>query len=221
MPELKICKLSIPRVFFVLVSAGAVSVPWGCSRQRVSVPVGGVTSPAENSYLDLEPGYQLKIVNPLLNSPGGRSETAPQQSAGNTIVLSAPNLMGYQVTYYTIEGSPHGKVRLRFASAETTRNGKTSPETIPPVLGFSLPSGKNFVRLIYLVRVSQSDHNMAITASKNKAALSAFTEELKENPAVCGQQEQVFCSWVPAGIAVRPEKLTPAKPALGATASPA
>ncbi|MBV8810820.1 MAG: hypothetical protein JO033_19300 [Acidobacteriaceae bacterium] len=221
MPEPKIGKFSIARVFFALVSAGAVSVPWGCSRQRVSVPVASTTSPADNSYMDLGPGYELKIVTPLPNSPGGRIETAPQQSEGNTVVLSAPNLIGYEVSHYAIEDGRHGKVRLIFASAEMTKNGQTSPEATAPPLPFSLPSGKNFVRLIYLVRVSQSDHNMAITASKSRAALSAFTEELKENPAICEQNGQVFCSWVPAGIAVRPEKVTQAKPAMGEVASSA
>jgi hypothetical protein len=214
-------KLSISRVFFISVSMGTLLATWGCSRQRVSVPVAGATSPADNSYMDLEPGSQLRIVMPVLKSPGTRIETAPQQSQGNMVVLSAPNLIGYEVSYYAVEGDRNGKVRLRFTSAEMTKAGKTSPEPTAPTLPFSLPSGKNFVRLIYLVRVSQSDHNMAITASKSKVALSAFTEELKQNPSACESNRQVFCSWVPAAIAVRPEKQTPAKSALGAAASPA
>jgi hypothetical protein len=168
--------------------------------------------------MDLEAGWRLRIVVPLLNSTGSRVETGAQQSQGNTIVLSSPNLIGYEVSYYAIERRRSGKVRLKFASAEMTKNGKTVVEPDAPTLSFSLPNGTKFVRLIYLVRVSQSDHNMAITASKSKAALIAFTKELKENPRACESQGQVFCSWVPAGVAVRPEQLTPAE---GVKASPA
>jgi hypothetical protein len=47
---------------------------------------------------------------------------------------------------------------------------------------------------------------MAIVAAKRVEALNAFTKRLKENPALCGTEEGIFCSWVPAGVAVRPDK---------------
>ncbi len=178
----------------------------------MQVPTAAAAVPADaNSYMDLEPGWRLRIVVPLLNGAGSRVETDVHQSQGNTIVLSSPNLIGYEVSYYAIEGHRSGRVRLKFASAEMTKNGKTVAEPDAPTLSFSLPNGTKFVRLIYLVRVSQSDHNMAITASKSKTALIAFTKELKKNPNACESQSEVFCSWVPAGVAVRPEELSSAK----------
>ncbi len=56
-----------------------------------------------------------------------------------------------------------------------------------------------------LVRNSQADHNIAIAASKDLPALKAFVERLKANPDICEQDTTVFCTWVPAGVAVRPE----------------
>jgi len=168
--------------------------------------------------MDLAAGWRLRIVVPVTASAGERVETEAHQSEGNTIVLSAPNLIGYEVSYYTIEGHRKGKVRLKFASAEMTKGGKTVPEAQAPRLSFSLPNGTKFVRLVYLVRASRADHNMAIAAANSKAALAALTVELRANPSACESRGDVFCSWVPAGVAVRPEQLTPAK---DSAASPA
>lgn len=170
------------------------------------------SAPANNnSYMDLTPGERLRITVPVLNSapglnPGGyRIATDSHETNDKTIMLSAPNLAGYEVSYYAIERHANGKVRLRFTSAEMTRNGTTTPEAVAPALPFPLPPKTQHVRLIYLVRSSQSDHNMAITASKNLDALNVFTSRLKGDPDFCKADSEVFCSWVPAGIAVRPE----------------
>ncbi len=121
------------------------------------------------------------------------------------MVLSAANLIGYEVSYYTVAGRNAGRVRLKFRSAEITKDAKTMQETNAPPLPFALPAKAERVRLIYLVRSSQADHNMAIAASKDLAELNAFTDRVKMNPAVCERDATVFCTWVPAGIAVRPE----------------
>jgi hypothetical protein len=184
----------------VLVIAGA-----GCSRKPISVPVAtNIVQP--DDYIDLQPEWKLRIVVPLLKSGGFRTNLVPQQKAGNTITLSADDLIGYQVSHYAVKGRRTGGVRLEFVSAEATRDGKTNSEPRPPSLPFSLPQHNEHVRLVYLVRVSQADHNMAIVATKRLDALNTFTKRLKENPAICDEEEAIFCSWVPAGIAVRPEK---------------
>jgi hypothetical protein len=210
MPFAQVRELPAARFFFVCASM--IPALAGCSRHHVQVPAGGPASPAaNNSYMDLEAGWRLRIVVPVTASGGERVETGARESQGNTIVLSAPNLIGYEVSYYTIEGHRKGKVRLKFASAEMTKSGKTVAEPEPPRLSFSLPNGTKFVRLVYLVRASRADHNMAIAAAKSKAALTALTAELRENPSACESRGDVFCAWVPAGVAVRPEQLTPAK----------
>jgi hypothetical protein len=156
--------------------------------------------------MDLAPGGRLRILVPVLNSNGNgyRVVSDSEQSDGKTIVLSAANLAGYEVSYYFVEGRNDGRVRLKFTSAEITKDGKTAPEAAP-TLPFPLPLTAQHIRLIYLIRNSQSDHNMAIAASKSLDALNVFTNQLKSNPDVCRQDGRVFCSWVPAGIAVRPE----------------
>ena len=166
----------------------------------------------DNSYLDLTPGGSLRIVVPLLKSGALLPEVKPVQEEGNTLLVSTPNLAGYDISYYSIEPASHGRVRLKFTGAEVTREGKTLPDTQAPALPFRLPAAAQHVRLIYLIRKSQSDHNMAVVAAKNLDALSTFTKQLESRPDVCPSDNDIFCSWVPAGVAVRPESELPPKP---------
>lgn len=188
----------------ILVSAVLLCSNYGCAHKNVH-PGVSTTSPIDNSYMDLIAGGRLRILVPVLKSGGYRIATGSAQPNGNTMVFSAANLTGYEVSYYEIEGRRHGNVRLRFTSAEITKNGKTVHETSAPALAFPLPSIPEHIRLVYLVRNSPADHNMAIVASKNLDALNVFTSRLEKNPAVCKSDAVVFCCWVPAGIAVRPE----------------
>jgi hypothetical protein len=174
----------------------------GCARQNIHASHAGNIPVPDNSYTDLEGGSRLSILIPLTKS-GTRPTFSTQQKNGSTITLSAADLTGYEIAYYSIRGRRDGAVRLKFTSAEITRDGKTVPELNPPVLAFPLPGGSEHIRLIYLVRASQADHNMAIVASKHLDALNTFTKQLKNDPGICARNDEVSCSWVPAGIAVR------------------
>ncbi len=170
------------RLSFFIVCAGLLAATAGCSRKSVRVPTAAAVSKNDNSYMDLEAGGMLRIVVPAADS------------------------RGYDISNYDITAARDG-VRLRFASAERTRNGKAIPEPNAPPLPFQLPRRPAHIRLIYLVRVSEADHNMAIVAAKRLDVLNAFTKRLKESPTVCEANGAIFCAWVPARVAVRPERL--------------
>jgi hypothetical protein len=142
---------------------------------------------------------------PLLKSKGTLPSVIGESQEEKTISVAAPDFVGYEVSYYAITGRSSGIVRLKFKSAEVSRNRKTVQEPNPPALPFKLPRGPADVRLVYLIRASRADHNMAILASKRLPALNAFTKQLKQSPTVCGQDKGVSCTWVPVGVAVRPE----------------
>jgi hypothetical protein len=185
----------------------------GCSPKAVRAPVAAAPAQAENrffgldnSFFDLEPGLRLRILVPLLKARGGEIVQLGEQTQGKTIVLSAKNLAGYRVCYYSVEDGGNGEVQLRFTSAETTQEGKTIQESSEPVLPFPLPTETTNIRLIYLIRVSPSDHNMAIAVTHRPSALDPFTERLQRDPGVCKAGGEVSCSWVPVQIAVTPEK---------------
>jgi hypothetical protein len=46
---------------------------------------------------------------------------------------------------------------------------------------------------------------MAVLSIKRRDLLDLLTAEVQRNPALCQNARRVFCSWVPSGIAVRPE----------------
>jgi hypothetical protein len=165
----------------------------------------GPTTSSDNSYLDLKPGGELKVVVPL---KAGKNDLIPIPGQGRdgSLVLSAPGLAGYQISHYSVAGRIDGTVRIRFQSAETVRDGKTTPTaTKAPELPFALPAKRAHVRLLYLVRQSRSDHNMAIVAGKSPEDLNSFTQTLKTDPNRCKTEGKIFCAWVPAGVAVRAE----------------
>ena len=189
---------------FLFTCAGAIILAVGCSRTQVRVPAPLGTPRKDNSYIDLQAGWTLRIVVPLLKSGGFVADWVPQKTEGKTLTLSAPDLVGYTTSHYAVTGKD-GNVRLNFVSAEETRDGKTAPVAVAPQLPFELPRKSERVRLVYLVRVSQADHNMAIVGAKRLEDLNAFTNRLKEDPSVCHAGAAIFCSWVPAGVAVRTE----------------
>jgi hypothetical protein len=181
-------------------------VTQSCAHRNNQVQTPQAALPSDNSYMDLAAGGRIRVMVPLLKS--GESKVvigSQQQQNGNTIVLSAGNLVGYQMSYYFVEGRSQGRVRLRFIGAQTTRDGKTEALTTEPRLPFVLPAKAEHIRLIYYIRNSESDHNMAIASSRDMEALGAFTKRLEHDPSVCGSRGEVFCSWVPAGVALRPE----------------
>lgn len=174
----------------------------------------------DNSYVDLEPGWTLRVVVPVRKSGAASTSGVTESVHGNTITLSAGDLIGYDTAHYAVRGKRGGSVKLMFVSAEETIGGKAVPlvgtgaVATAVVAGakafalpFEIPQRSEHVRLIYLVRVSQADHNMAIAGAKHMEALDAFTKRLRQDPTACASSGEIFCAWVPAGVAVRPENL--------------
>lgn len=177
----------------------------GCVRRISQVPTPQTNLTADNTFIDLAPGSRLRMIIPILKNGDTTVAWHSLQTNGSTIDLSAGNLTGYQTVEYFVEGRSHGQVRLRFIGAQMTRDGKTQDLSAEPVLPFALPKQPQHVRLIYYIRASRLDHNMAIGGAKDMEALVAFTKRFEEDPAACGSVRDVFCSWVPQGVAVRPD----------------
>ncbi len=133
-------------------------------------------------------------------------QSAATESDGRGVVLTSHDVIGYRTVHYETTGSKSGRVRLQFVSAESTIDGKETLETGLPPLPFRLPKGSMHVRLVYLTRLSASDHNMAMLAAKDKMLLDSFTEEFQRDPSICGEGAKVFCTWVPSEVALRPER---------------
>lgn len=191
----------------LLVSLFLVSllfVTAACSPKRIS----SIASPAlpanDKSYEDLVPGGRIRIIVPLGNKVDVIQQGSTDVVSGRA-EITVQGVVGFRTVYYRVVGTQKKKVKLEFESSYTSRDGTTVQDPERPELPFKLPSGSKHVRLVYMVRLSSADHNMAILASKYIGDLNAFTARFQDDPTVCDQRGEVQCAWVPAGVAVRPE----------------
>lgn len=174
----------------------------GCASRRAPVPEPAV-QPVGPSFIDLEAGWRLRVVTPILKSGGYRLAATAETTAGNAVSLSVgDNFQGYEVTYYKVRA----RNGVQFISGEVTRDGQTTPVVQPIAHLFELPRGVRHMRLLYLVRASQADHDMAFAGARETQALEALTRRVEMAPAECHDGQHAFCSWIPAGIAVVPER---------------
>jgi hypothetical protein len=98
-------------------------------------------------------------------------------------------------------------VAIRFETAEITNDGKSTRRSQPMVPLFDLPENVRYVRLLFLTRASETEHDQAILGSSSSADLDLLKRNVEDNPAQnCKIQPQGVCTWVPSGIAVQPEK---------------
>ena len=182
-------------------------LPFGCARKAVRVPTASAPLAADTSYLDLQPGWRLRVITPLLRSGGYLPKTVSEQTAGNTVTFSAGNdFLGYETAYYAVTKRKRAGVRITLSSAETTKDGTTTQQEEPVAHLFQLPHHSRYIRLLYLQRMSEADHNMAVLASNRMSTLQSLTGQVEANPSACISDDSTSCSWIPAGIAVRPER---------------
>jgi hypothetical protein len=185
-----------------LLCLALASILTGCAARKAAAPAAPV-QPIGPSYIDLEPGWRLRVVTPILKSGGYRLTATGQTVSGGTVTLTvSDDFLGYEVAHYAVKA----RNGVEFVSAETTRDGHTTPQPQPVAHLFQLPRGVRHVRLIYLVRVSQADHDMAVAAARDMNALEALTRRVEANPVdACHDGQGAFCAWIPAGIAVVPQ----------------
>lgn len=167
--------------------------------KRTAVP-----SP-DQSFYNVKANDRLRVVVPLVKDGGSLPHYGGQAAQGTTITLSANDLVGFETAHYETVARRGGRIQLRFMSAEQTKDGKTIALNTAPRLPFRLPSSPLHLRLVYFIRQSSADHNMAILGARQVERLQQFTAQLQADATVCGKAADVFCEWVPQGIAVRPE----------------
>jgi hypothetical protein len=151
----------------------------------------------------------LTAVTPILKSGGYVLKTPDKPISNNGFTLSAgTDFVGYEVAHYEVKGPRGGHVSVEFDSAEVTKEGKTQPQprSIAPI--FQVARRPTYLRLIYLIRISQADHNIAVVAARKIEALDAITRQIQMNPADgCKVDRRASCVWIPDGIAVRAKML--------------
>ncbi len=156
-----------------------------------------------NEYLDLRPGQRLRAVTPIFRSGGYRLQPSEPTPKGATITIqTSGDFLGYEQAFYDVAPG----LQITFSSAETLIDGVSRSQNAPRVPLFPLPlRGAQRVRLLYLVRSSAADHNMAILAAPDLPRLQALTTAVRASPATaCVSSKNRYCAWVPPGIALGP-----------------
>jgi hypothetical protein len=192
----------------LILHVGVLTLLTGCASRTARMAATPAGS-GNNDYLDIQAGWRLTAVTPILKSGGYVLKTPDKPISSNGFMLSAgTDFVGYEVAHYEVKGPRGGRVRVEFNSAEVTKEGKTQlqPQSIAPL--FQVARRPVYLRLIYLIRISQADHNMAVVAATKIDALDAITRQIQTNPADgCKVDRRASCVWIPDGIAVRAEVL--------------
>lgn len=192
-----------------LASVCAVSILLaGCTaaRKPVTAPAYGLAR--DHSYIDVEPGSRLRVVTPLLKSGGYRVRAAQDGPGatgpgGPTVQMRVDSdFLGYELAYYAFDA----KGRVRLLSVEATVQGNKEPRTQPVAKLFGWPADARFLRLVFLTRASEADHDMAVLTARRYEDLDASTAKLTASPEEACRQNR-YCSWIPGGIAVSVERL--------------
>ena len=190
---------------FLLIPTAFVLILAGCSiRQQAALPPQ-TAPPTNRGYVDLEPGWRVKVVTPILKS--GKFLLSEQAIRTNK---AGPDFVGYEVAYYSVGRRPDGGVFIRAASVERFISGEHAKTRHPLVPLFEFPPNERFIRLLFFTRVSEADHDEGILAAASTQELVQATRYVLADPeANCRTDEGVFCSWIPRGIAAQAEKRTP------------
>jgi len=137
-----------------------------CGQRAVTPPTA---LPDARSYIDLEAGWRLSVITPLLQS-GGYVLGPGEVKRGGVTEVKAPGFLGYERSLYELQ--PRGRgVHLRSASAEVVRDGKTEARPAPVAALFAQAKRRRHVRLIYLLRSAAVNHDMAVVSADDAARL--------------------------------------------------
>jgi hypothetical protein len=178
----------------------------GCAN-RTHAPVAALPAavkwPVKSpDFVDLLPDWRVREITPIFTS-GGFVAKGLEIREGNTITISDTDFEGYETAMYTLKPRPGGGVDVTLESVETNKDGQITKELKPRVMLFQFPRRVRYIRLLYLLRVSTADHNMAVLGSNDVDQLSDLTKQVQTDPAGgCKDLRRAYCRWLPQGIAV-------------------
>jgi len=183
-----------------------VAIGWqaACAR-RMSQPSepGLPAQPVTQEFVDLHPGDTVVVVIPILRSGGYVLPSLKKQTLSSDGSLEAgTDFLGYERDFYAVKRESNG-VGVRFSRGETWHNGKVQKVHAPRVELFEHIENSH-VRLVFLTRLSNADHDMAIISSADLPRLNEMTRKVTAG-AECRSHGDGNCIWVPNGISVRPE----------------
>ena len=186
----------------VLLMTAALCVCFSCHR----ISVGPAAIAPTDSDLELQPGWRLSAIVPVWSSAGPHA-FGDAHEAGRTITMTAPKeLEGFQTQDFSIVQRRGGGIRMAMLPATLTKAGVTAPDPQTPTPVVQLPKSARYARLVYLIRETRAEHDMALVSSTSHDMLEDFSRRVQKDPVECRDTRGTFCSWIPKGVAVRAEK---------------
>jgi len=185
----------------------AVLLIAGCTK-KPPVPLPPAPVVRGPAYLDLQAGWRVRVVTPILKSGGFLLKSPEQKEEGSTITIhTGDEFQGYETTHYAVKAHKSGGVQVKVEEVLISRDGKTIHGYKPFAPRFRGPGRLRHVRLLYMLRASTADHNMAILAAADATRLADLTRRVQADPShACVRTRADYCEWVPPGVAVRPER---------------
>ena len=172
----------------------------GCAKR--SVKASAPQRPKQAEFLDLAAGWRLSVVKP---EAGQIQEQVEEHDGKKVIALRTSEDFQFSIERYSVSKRLGGGVRLHYQATERHTKDTTAIAKSAETSFLRQVAGKRYIRLVYLVRLSESDHNMAILGTNRVEDLERLTAEVRRQPSSCTPQRGSICFWVPVGIAVRPE----------------
>jgi len=192
------------RYWFCVLVAVAATLSGCRARQPSSQP----SAISNLTYIDLRPGWRIRVVAPILKSGGYNVQLEEVRNQNGTITMTTgKDFEGYETDYYEVHNA-RNVLTVTFRSAEIRRNdGSLSWAPHPLIPLFQIPNETRYLRLLFLTRSSDRDHDQAVLTAPSREQLESLTNQVQSNPAQhCNSQDALTCVWVPAGVAVRPER---------------
>jgi hypothetical protein len=190
----------------LFLTSAIVAVVSACSHHQFSQPA---PISHDRAFIDLQAGWRIRVVTPILKSGTFKVHTQELRTSGGTVELkTSDDFQGYETDFYSARADGKAGVAMQFVSAEVTDiNGKRTTRPQPLVPLFVFPQSIQYVRLLFLTRVSQAEHNEAIIGASSLVGLEQLTQRVGANPEEnCRNSADEVCSWVPEGISIQPEK---------------
>ena len=176
-----------------------------CSTHRTQPEPSPINNP---SYIDLQPGWRIRVVAPILKSGGYKVQLEDVRNQNGTITMkTGKDFEGYETDYYEVRAG-NNLLKIRFRSGEVSKNDGSRHGTVRPLISlFDPPKDDQYIRLLFLTRSSDRDYDQAILTASSSEQLNLLTNQVQSDPIEnCKTRFGSSCIWVPAGVAVRPEK---------------
>jgi hypothetical protein len=208
-------RLSLAVIVFVVFLMAA------CTPHEVHVPTQ--PAPARSMYwIDLQPGWRVRVVTPIIKSDGHFVEGLPvlrssgtggsSQAPGGTThaatitLKTGKNFVGYEISLYDVKPRRAGGVQVVFRTAAIHQGKKETVRSQPIVPVFRLPRNDTFIRVLHLSWGMHGNHEAAILAANRRGLLDEVTKQVQYDIDACRSTGDTYCFWVPAGLAVIPER---------------